>query len=401
MARQKNQDTAIVRVFETEYKKGVRFNLRYSYGGKQYKEVLTHYIKDGENREISLVPKSDKVAYNDVKQLAFEIAKARQDEIRRGQLGYAPKAKAVLLTDWMYECANDAKAREEMNQVANRHTWGRTIENTIDIVKKFEKKHLGKDCKATLADVDEDFLLGFIKYLRTGYVIGQGQQNHGKHLAASTAQKRYQCLCFAMKKAQTKGYILTNPCDKLEDKDKIKVSESTRAYLTIEELKRMEDTPTASEGTRQAYLFMCYCGLRISDVKALRWADIDQHSEPWTIAIQQQKTQETLYLPLSSKARQYMPLRGDAAASDLVFASLPTEPAMNRTLKAWAERAGIEKNLTLHTARHTYATTLLTKGADLYTVSKLLGHSEVATTQIYAKIVDKKKVDAVNLLNEL
>jgi len=96
-----------------------------------------------------------------------------------------------------------------------------------------------------------------------------------------------------------------------------------------------------------------------------------------------------------------MPLRGDATATDLVFASLPTEPAMNRTLKAWAERAGIEKNLTLHTARHTYATTLLTKGADLYTVSKLLGHSEVATTQIYAKIVDKKKVDAVNLLDNL
>ena len=78
-----------------------------------------------------------------------------------------------------------------------------------------------------------------------------------------------------------------------------------------------------------------------------------------------------------------------------------TEPAMNRALKAWAKRAGIDKDITLHTARHTYATTLLTKGADLYTVSKLLGHSEVATTQIYAKIVDSKKVEAVNLLNNL
>ena len=57
--------------------------------------------------------------------------------------------------------------------------------------------------------------------------------------------------------------------------------------------------------------------------------------------------------------------------------------------------------LTLHTARHTLATMLLTKGADLYTVSKLLGHTDVATTQIYAKIVDSKKVEAVNLLNDL
>ena len=74
---------------------------------------------------------------------------------------------------------------------------------------------------------------------------------------------------------------------------------------------------------------------------------------------------------------------------------------MNRTLKSWAKRAGITKAVTLHTARHTYATMLLTKGADLYTVSKLLGHSEVATTQIYAKIVDSKKAEAVNLLNNL
>ena len=68
-------------------------------------------------------------------------------------------------------------------------------------------------------------------------------------------------------------------------------------------------------------------------------------------------------------------------------------------LRKWASEAGITKHLTFHTARHTFATMMLTLGADLYTTSKLLGHTDVATTQIYAKIVDKKKDEAVNLVN--
>jgi site-specific recombinase XerD len=73
---------------------------------------------------------------------------------------------------------------------------------------------------------------------------------------------------------------------------------------------------------------------------------------------------------------------------------------MNRNLKYWAKIAGIDKNLTLHTARHTFCTWLLTKGVDLYTVSQLAGHTNIKTTQIYAKIVDEKKRAAVSLLDD-
>ncbi len=73
----------------------------------------------------------------------------------------------------------------------------------------------------------------------------------------------------------------------------------------------------------------------------------------------------------------------------------------NAHIKEWAKKAGIEKNLSFHTSRHTFATMMLTLGVDLYTVSKLLGHSNVKTTQIYAKIVDSKKVKAVHLLDNV
>ena len=72
---------------------------------------------------------------------------------------------------------------------------------------------------------------------------------------------------------------------------------------------------------------------------------------------------------------------------------------INKVISKWADKARINKYVTFHTSRHTYATMLLTKGADLYTVSKLLGHSEIKTTQIYAEIIDKKKEEAADLLN--
>lgn len=85
-----------------------------------------------------------------------------------------------------------------------------------------------------------------------------------------------------------------------------------------------------------------------------------------------------------------MPERGDKTPDDRVF-DLPSTMIVNKRLKPWAEAAGISKHFTFHTARHTFATMMLTLGADLYTTSKLLGHTDVRMTQVYAKIVNKKK----------
>ena len=72
---------------------------------------------------------------------------------------------------------------------------------------------------------------------------------------------------------------------------------------------------------------------------------------------------------------------------------------IEQRLAEWAKNAGIEKHVTFHVSRHSYATMMLTIGVDIYTVSKLLGHKNVATTQIYAKIIDQKKIDAVNMMD--
>lgn len=86
---------------------------------------------------------------------------------------------------------------------------------------------------------------------------------------------------------------------------------------------------------------------------------------------------------------------------DRVFSSFKYSAWTILELKKWAFTAGITKNITFHTGRHTFATMMLSLGADIYTVSKLLGHKELATTQIYAKVLDKRKQDAVSLIPNL
>ena len=105
-------------------------------------------------------------------------------------------------------------------------------------------------------------------------------------------------------------------------------------------------------------------------------------------------------MPLSANALEWLPDRGDSKGEDFVF-TLPSHFSINRSVKKWARDAEIEKNVTFHLSRHTFATTLLTLGADIYTTSKLMGHKNLRTTQIYAEVVNKKKVEAVNLMDKV
>ena len=262
------------------------------------------------------------------------------------------------------------------------------IRHTGEIVEEYQR--------TTVQAVSVAFLRSFSVWLTHEYTNAQG-----RHLAQTTAAKRLTAFSYVMKQAVREGIIVTNPFDLLERGERLRPADTERDFLTADELRTLIDTPTHYTATRQVYLFMCHVGLRISDVKSLRWSDIHAAAGRSWLRIRQQKTQNTLSLPLSASAWHYLPPRDEKPPESLVFDALPCEQVLNRELKKWATSAGIHKRLTLHTARHTFATLLLTQGADIYTVSKLLGHSSIATTQIYAKIVDKKKEQAVDLLDNL
>ena len=160
-------------------------------------------------------------------------------------------------------------------------------------------------------------------------------------------------------------------------------------------MQALVKTDCESKQLKTAFLFACLTGLRWSDINKLVWSEV-QHSDEmgYYIRFRQQKTKGAETLPISEQARNM--LGEEKEKTERVFKGLKYSAWHNVKLAQWVLRAGITKNITFHCARHTYATLQLTMGTDIYTVSKLLGHRELKTTQIYAKVIDNKKKEAAN-----
>ena len=157
------------------------------------------------------------------------------------------------------------------------------------------------------------------------------------------------------------------------------------------------DCPHAE--VKRAFLLSVFTGLRLSDIRTLTWAKILNAPDGVTklIRTKMQKTQKYINLPLSVEAMSCLNKKDDP--NELIYTLPAGTSNIERNIKKWLETAGIEKHITFHCARHTFATMMLTLGADLFTTSKLMGHTNVQTTAIYAKIVDQKKVETVNLVD--
>ena len=126
---------------------------------------------------------------------------------------------------------------------------------------------------------------------------------------------------------------------------------------------------------------------------ALRWGDVQRQGGFTRLFFSQRKTGGREYLDISPYAVELMGDRG--GDSEPVFTGLLAPSGTNTVLRRWVADAGIRKRISFHCGRHTFATLMLDIGTDIYTVSKLLGHRDLSTTQIYAKVMDKNKQAAV------
>lgn len=222
----------------------------------------------------------------------------------------------------------------------------------------------------------------------------QGGSKKGT-ISANTASTYFSIFKAGLHQAFIDGYLTIDIAAKVKN---IYYEESQREYLTLEELNQLAATPCDSDILKRAALFSALTGLRHSDIKQLKWRDVVKDGAHYRLLFTQQKTKGVEYMPISDQAYSLCGERGDA--DRLVFEGLQDPSWINRPVKRWVEASGITKHITFHCSRHTFGTMMLTLGADIYTTSKLMGHTKVEVTQIYAKIINKKKDDAVSLIDQ-
>lgn len=208
-------------------------------------------------------------------------------------------------------------------------------------------------------------------------------------ISQNTSSSYFAVFKAILKKAFVEGFLNVDISAKLEA---IPGIEGHREHLTIEEVNMLANTDCDNPIIKRAALFSILTGLRHVDIKQLKWKNVMADSEHYSVRLRQQKTKGIVDMPISEQAFLLCGERG--SEDDLVFDGLPDPSWINRPVRIWVKKAGITKHITFHCFRHTYATLQLSAGTDFYTVSKMLGHRNVRTTQIYAHMTDEQKKKA-------
>ena len=325
---------------------------------------------------------ADRIKNKETLSLANAIKSEKIVEMQNRSHGFSNSKAQVKLRFIDYLQSESARYLEKGGRM-----YAQSIKNSINHLVAYSGN------KITFKQVDKQYLQGYIEYLNK--VRGRG----GKLLTGATRALYFQVLSTALNRAVKEGVIEKNPADSISAEDRPEAENKPRTFLVMEEIKKLINTPCEYDMVKRAFLFSCFCGLRLSDIQKLRWEDIEWiDDDKRQVRVIQQKTGTPIWVPLSANALNQLPQT--EGETGIIF-SLPMVWVIEKYLDKWAKKAGIKKHVTYHVSRHTFATLLITYKTDIYTVSKLLGHTNIQTTQIYAKIIDEKKREAVDLIPEI
>ena len=321
----------------------------------------------------------DKQHNKETAQTAEQIRRKRENELNKPEVYTGYELEQLRIRErgelnfvaYFKELADQRKASNHDNWVSAYH-----------YLETFTKGNL------KFADLNERFCNEFKKYLLTT----KSNKSSKVTLAQNSAVSYFNKVKATLKQAYKDGYIQTDFNAKIAP---IKQAETQRNFLTIEELNSLVKTDCENPLLKNAALFSALTGLRFSDIAKLVWSELEYiDGNGYFIQFKQQKTKGFEVQPISEQAFRLLGDRNEP--TDKVFQGLTYSAYQNKHLAKWIGLSGIGKDITFHCFRHTYATLQLSKGTDIYTVSKMLGHRELKTTQIYAKIIDPTKREAAD-----
>ena len=337
------------------------------------REFLGMYLFDKAKKPI------DKQHNKETLQLAEQIRQKKENHLNKPEIytGYELEQKRIKELGEQNFVAY-FKTLADKRKASNHDNWV----SAYNYLETFTKGNL------KFADLNEKFCNEFKEYLLTT----KSNRSSKTTLAQNSAVSYYNKLKATLKQAYKDGYLITDLNAKIEP---IKQAETRRNFLTIEELNSLVKTECNNPLLKRAALFSALTGLRFSDIKNLVWGELEYiEGNGYFIQFKQQKTKGVEVLPISEQAYSLLGERKEP--TDKVFEGLTYSAYENKHLYQWIGAAGITKDITFHCFRHTFATLQLSKGTDIYTVSKMLGHRELKTTQIYAKIIDQTKREAAD-----
>ena len=288
--------------------------------------------------------------------------------------------------------------------------------NFLDYFKEYLDSYTKKDVRMIQSTLQrfKDFLHDTPEYskfertIRPEQITSEMVEAFTEYLQARSvgegAKSYYQRFKKVIKFAIEHDVMYKNPCTGIT----IKVDDQIlrKDVLSQEEIQTLINTHYDGENPniRRAFIMCLYCGLRFCDVKDLTFANVDFANK--LLKFEQNKTKghsanSGVIIPLNDGLLR---LIGEPTKSqnkdDLIF-PLPSYEMCLKALKRWVKRAGIDKHISWHCARHSFAVNILNNGANIKTVASLLGHSGLKHTEKYTRAIDRLKEDAINSLPTL
>lgn len=349
-------------------------------------KVSIKHNRRKENLSLYLIEKprtpNERQQNKETLELAIKIRAEREQEFKESMLGYRlKKDRTINFLDY-FQAYIDSYTKKDL----------RMLQIALSRFKDFLKEQYPvyeSNIKPEL--ITKDMMILFVDYLQSRSV-GEG------------AKSIYQRFKKVIRYAIEHDVMLKDPCKEVT----CKVDEQLlrKDVLSLEEIKTLINCHYDNESStvRRAFIFCLYCGLRFCDVKDLTYKNIDYSNK--LLKFEQNKTKghsanSGVVIPLSNSLLSVIGEPPANANLDTHIFDLPSYESCCKSVKRWVKRAGINKHISWHCARHSFAVNILNSGANIKTVSSLLGHSGLKHTEKYTRAVDKLKEDAINSLPEL